>query len=32
MCGNSIVEPPETCDDGNLIGGDGCSMMCQIEP
>jgi len=30
-CGNSIIEPPETCDDGNLIDGDGCSSVCQLE-
>ncbi len=33
-CGNSLVESPagELCDDGNLIGGDGCSSTCQFEP
>ena len=30
-CGNGIVESPEQCDDGNLVGGDGCSLACQIE-
>jgi len=34
-CGNGILEPqgtpPEECDDGNLIDGDGCSANCQIE-
>jgi fibro-slime domain-containing protein len=31
-CGDGIVTPPETCDDGNTISGDGCSSTCQIEP
>jgi len=31
VCGNNIVEPGETCDDGNTISGDGCSSDCQIE-
>jgi len=26
-----MVETGETCDDGNLINGDGCDDMCQIE-
>ena len=30
-CGNHIVEHGETCDDGNSVGGDGCSVQCQIE-
>ena len=30
-CGNGIREPPEECDDGNTISGDGCSSTCQIE-
>jgi len=30
-CGNGIVEGNETCDDGNLVSGDGCSSICQIE-
>jgi fibro-slime domain-containing protein len=32
VCGNSIVEAPETCDDGDSAPGDGCSGVCQIEP
>lgn len=24
MCGNSVIEPGELCDDGNLNNGDGC--------
>ncbi|MEW5849789.1 MAG: MopE-related protein [Myxococcota bacterium] len=32
-CGNGVVESPdETCDDGNLTSGDGCSFRCQVEP
>jgi cysteine-rich repeat protein len=27
-CGNGIVEPPELCDDGNLVDGDGCDSNC----
>jgi cysteine-rich repeat protein len=30
-CGNSETEPPETCDDGNQLDGDGCSAVCQRE-
>lgn len=32
VCGNRVVEAPETCDDGNTTGGDGCSPTCVIEP
>lgn len=32
VCGNEIIENGEQCDDGNVIGGDGCSALCQIEP
>jgi cysteine-rich repeat protein len=28
VCGNHVVEPPELCDDGNLIDGDGCDSNC----
>lgn len=28
VCGNSILEFGETCDDGNKIRGDGCSSIC----
>jgi cysteine-rich repeat protein len=31
ICGNGTVETAEQCDDGNLIGGDGCSALCGIE-
>jgi len=30
-CGNGVVDPGETCDDGNLKDGDGCSSSCQVE-
>ncbi len=28
-CGNGFVDPREACDDGNAIGGDGCSADCR---
>src|SRR6266702_354185 len=28
-CGNGVVDPGEECDDGNIIGGDGCSADCK---
>lgn len=28
LCGNSVVEEGEDCDDGNLLDGDGCSSAC----
>ncbi|MCA9624041.1 MAG: amidohydrolase family protein, partial [Myxococcales bacterium] len=31
VCGNSVVETGETCDDGNTADGDGCSSTCQEE-
>jgi cysteine-rich repeat protein len=31
-CGNGVIEPPETCDDGNQQSGDGCSAKCRLEP
>lgn len=31
LCGNAILEFGETCDDGNLANGDGCSSVCQTE-
>jgi len=31
MCGNGTLESPETCDDGNVESGDGCSNVCVIE-
>ncbi len=30
-CGNNFFEPGEQCDDGNLIGSDGCSAQCIVE-
>ena len=30
-CGNDLQELSEGCDDGNVIDGDGCSSLCQIE-
>mgnify|MGYP003131740746 CR=1 FL=1 len=31
ICGDSAIQSPETCDDGNLISGDGCSSLCKFE-
>ena len=31
VCGNSIVEAGEQCDDGNTLDGDCCSSTCQFE-
>lgn len=32
-CGDGVVQPAggEQCDDGELLGGDGCSPSCQLE-
>ena len=30
-CGDSVVDPLEQCDDGNLERGDGCSERCAFE-
>ncbi|MEZ4384285.1 MAG: myxococcus cysteine-rich repeat containing protein [Nannocystaceae bacterium] len=29
-CGNGIIEPGESCDDGNQVGGDGCEADCTL--
>lgn len=31
VCGDSIIQNPEQCDDGNIVNGDGCSNMCIVE-
>lgn len=31
VCGNSVNESGEKCDDGNSVSGDGCSSSCLIE-
>jgi fibro-slime domain-containing protein len=31
-CGDGVAAPAETCDDGNTLGGDGCSAACRVEP
>jgi cysteine-rich repeat protein len=31
VCGNSLVEVGEQCDDGNTTAGDGCNATCQDE-
>jgi cysteine-rich repeat protein len=30
-CGDLVLDAGEQCDDGNKLGGDGCSDTCQIE-
>lgn len=30
-CGNGAVDAGETCDDGNVTDGDGCSATCENE-
>ena len=30
-CGNGQIDNGEKCDDGNKVGGDGCTPLCQIE-
>jgi len=31
ICGDGIIDTPETCDDNNTVNGDGCSSVCTIE-
>ncbi len=31
VCGDGIPDFDEVCDDGNLINGDGCNSICQLE-
>lgn len=31
LCGNSVIEAGESCDDGNTNNGDGCNSSCQPE-
>jgi spore coat protein A len=30
-CGNRVLDPPEECDDGNIVPGDGCAPTCELE-
>jgi cysteine-rich repeat protein len=30
VCGNGVVEPPEVCDDTNVVDGDGCDSNCTV--
>jgi cysteine-rich repeat protein len=32
QCGDGQRQDPESCDDGNVQSGDGCSSACQVEP
>ena len=29
VCGDGFIDPGEACDDGNTMGGDGCSLDCK---
>ncbi len=31
VCGNGVIEDPESCDDNNVQDGDGCSSSCAVE-
>ncbi len=31
VCGDGVITPPETCDVGDVLAGDGCSPICKIE-
>jgi cysteine-rich repeat protein len=31
VCGDAQLDPGEQCDDGNTVGGDGCTDSCLIE-
>lgn len=31
VCGNGVLEGAESCDDGNIVSGDGCSSSCASE-
>lgn len=31
LCGDKLIQAPETCDDGNIVSGDGCSNSCILE-
>ncbi|MEZ4338026.1 MAG: hypothetical protein R3B82_15510 [Sandaracinaceae bacterium] len=30
-CGDRVLDPGEACDDGDVMGGDGCSATCTME-
>ncbi len=31
VCGDKLLDPSESCDDGNALPGDGCSAACTLE-
>lgn len=31
-CGDGVIEYGEQCDDGNLMGDDGCNIFCSMQP
>ncbi|ATB50259.1 Ig-like domain-containing protein [Corallococcus macrosporus] len=32
FCGDGVLGGFEVCDDGNLLSGDGCNSVCEVEP
>lgn len=32
VCGDATIGAMEACDDGDTLGGDGCSATCSVEP
>src|SRR4029453_14598640 len=32
LCGDGMLQPPEQCDDGNQVDGDGCDSNCTLTP
>ncbi|MEO8901638.1 MAG: myxococcus cysteine-rich repeat containing protein [Polyangiaceae bacterium] len=32
VCGDGFLDASEQCDDGNTVGGDGCSATCGVTP
>eukprot|EP00931_Biecheleriopsis_adriatica_P040733 TRINITY_DN23337_c0_g1_i1.p1 TRINITY_DN23337_c0_g1~~TRINITY_DN23337_c0_g1_i1.p1 ORF type:complete len:4853 (-),score=966.29 TRINITY_DN23337_c0_g1_i1:13-14571(-) len=32
ICGDGLQRAPETCDDGNVAEGDGCTAQCVMDP
>eukprot|EP01079_Euglenida_sp_SAG-EU17-18_P012782 gene12782-biopygen8693 len=30
-CGDGTLQPPEECDTGNTVAGDGCDATCMLE-
>ena len=32
VCGNHEIDDGESCDDGNVVDGDGCDSTCNVAP